>query len=140
MGTVRVASLIWSQLQSLAAGLRGWSQAVPLWVLLAIDGFIVVLQIVDPDPARAWSLYIEHGYPEFYGYGKTVAAALVLLLAYRAAREPPYRGVALVLVVISLDDAFALHETVGRWLAEGTTFDAPFGLRPSDIGELAALS
>lgn len=126
---------------------REWSRWIPvpaLLVLLAGDAFFIAVHLVDIvgslELSQLWSLEQDNGYPELYGYGKMFLAAMLLLLTHRAVRQQPYRALAIVLLIIGLDDAFSLHEAVGAWLARSTALEAPFGLRPQDLGELGAFA
>ncbi len=108
--------------------------------LVAVDaGFLMIHALKDP-PGR-WDASLDRGNPEIYGYCKALLAASLLLIAYRASRQRPYLAVAIVLGIVTLDDAVGIHENVGRWLVESVSLQsAPFGLRPFDIGQLGVFA
>lgn len=77
--------------------------------------------------------FVDGGYPEIFGYGLELAACgLFALFAWRY-RKKQWYAFAAILFVTFLDDAFELHETIGR------AFDAGFGLSPV-IGDLVGFS
>lgn len=47
-----------------------------LLVLLSIDAFFIAVHVVVPYPQQRWSLEVDRGYPELYGYGKALLAVL----------------------------------------------------------------
>lgn len=73
--------------------------------------------------------FVDGGYPEMYGYGKQVLIAVLLLATHAATRQAVYRMLAVLFAVCVLDDALALHEAFGSYLA------AHAGI-PVRVGEL----
>ncbi len=83
-------------------------------------------------------LTVDHSLPEWYQYIKFVA---ILWLINRLLIRTEERGFVawwLLFVLLLLDDAFKIHETIGRIVASFLTFVAPFNLRLQDVGELLA--
>ncbi len=124
---------------SVAKRLGPWWQCLPVPAVAALfllDLFFVAMSVAY-SASRRWNIAFDHSYAEFYGYGKAIVAASLLVLAYRATWQRPYVAVAFVLALIAIDDSLKVHETVGEWLPWAVSLEtAPFGLRPVDIGEL----
>ncbi len=119
-----------------------WAQAVPIgWLilLLAADAAFITVHIFK-QPEGRWSLGLDRGHPELFGYAKTLLAIGLLALAHRASRQAPYRACAAVVFIIALDDSLRLHENAGHLFERTVTVQPPFGLRPQDIGELGSWS
>lgn len=114
-----------------------------LVVLLAVDAAFVLFHLlhhggVEPfaDETR-WLLDADHGYPEWFGYGKLAVAAVLLVLLARQGPRLLYLAWALVVVVVLIDDAGTVHERVGGDIASTLDLNDGLGLRARDFGELA---
>jgi hypothetical protein len=114
-----------------------------LVALLALDALFIGLHLVRPVVpglrSALFSITEDGGLPELYQYAKWFAIAVCTAgVAWRRHS----RGFALwaVLAVYLLgEDALMLHERVGDALREWHPFDAPFGLRLDDVGELVTV-
>jgi hypothetical protein len=88
-------------------------------------------------PSPRLSIEQDRGYAELFQYFKEFS--IVLLLAGYAQRKRSLLLAAwsLLFVYVLADDAFALHETWGRVIAQHYGFIPMLGLRSVDFGELA---
>lgn len=115
-----------------------------LCLLVLTDVLLVVVHLLHTfgvSPAHfadpAFSLQQWRGFAEVVQYLKEywIAAAFALLAAAR--REARHLVLSGVFAYLLVDDAFELHEQVGRGLAERLALPAVAGVRGSDLGELA---
>lgn len=111
-----------------------------LLLLLAADLAFIVLHVIYVETSwlrgRPFSLEQDNGLPEAFQYVKQFWIALCMLALFRRTRELVYAGWLLVFTFLLFDDAFQIHEHLGKWLGEKYSLWAVFGLRPDDIGEL----
>lgn len=119
----------------LMATARTW-----LVLLIAADLAFILLHVISVETSllrgRPFSLEADNGLPEAYQYVKQFWVALCMAALFRRTRAAVYSGWALVFAFLLIDDAFQLHENVGKWLSVRFAFPAVFGLRPDDLGEL----
>lgn len=112
-------------------------------LLLFVDfAFIALHSIEALTPLidnSLYSLYEDGGYSEMYQYIKWVWIILLLFFLALSNQSINYSAWMLVFTYILCDDAFEIHETLGRHVAEHLTFLHPLGLRIQDIGELIVL-
>jgi hypothetical protein len=117
-----------------------------LLALLAIDGLAVLGQLAGSLgtwlgllPVTPYLLRLEepHSLASLAICAKWLAAALFLALAWRAARQPLLLCLALLFLVLFLDDGLELHERLGTSLAQHLDLPSVGGLRGDDLGELA---
>ena len=115
-----------------------------LFVFLALFFFVdfafIVLHSIEALTSSIdnslYSLYEDAGYSEIYQYIKWFWIILLLFFLILTDRSINYSAWILVFTYILCDDAFEIHETLGRHVAEHLTFLHPLGLRIQDIGEL----
>jgi len=111
-----------------------------LGLLLAVDAICIALHLLVWLPERELALFSlerEGSYGEAFGYAKLLWLALLLLVLARRQRSWSYVPPALLVVYLLVDDAFGLHETLGTAMTDRLGFEARFGLRAKDFGELA---
>jgi hypothetical protein len=80
---------------------------------------------------------IENSYSEYYENLKELFIVIIAGSLFLKKKEGLYGCWAAMLTYIFLDDTFQLHERIGEFVAGLTNIQAPFGLRPNDLGELA---
>jgi len=85
-----------------------------------------------------FSLESESGMAAQYQYIKQVWLAACLALALIQTRNTAFFGWALIFAFLLLDDLLMIHERLGRLIAGSLELPAIFGLRPNDLGEVAA--
>jgi hypothetical protein len=89
-----------------------------------------------PDWHRLMSIYTDGGYAERYQYLKWIGIAGMLLLAGRRAGNRLFTALAVVFLLVFLDDALQLHERGGRILVEALPPLRPRFFRMQDLGEI----
>ena len=77
--------------------------------------------------------FVDRGYPESFGYGLELAACALFSVSAWVYRKKQWYAFAAILFVTFLDDAFELHEAIGRM------FNAGLGLSPV-VGDLIGFS
>ncbi len=94
------------------------------------------VHVVNPAwVSKTYSIEFDRGVPEFFQYFKELAILiLVFVSAVRLGMKGLFAWAALFLYIL-VDDAFSVHEVLGRRLAEIFEF-APDHLKPRDVGEL----
>jgi hypothetical protein len=111
-----------------------------LMLLLATDVAFILLHVIYVETSvlrgRPFSLELDNGVPEAYQYVKQFWLALCMGALFRRTRQVVYVGWAVVFAFLLMDDAFQIHEHVGKWLGEAHNLPTVFSLRPDDIGEL----
>ncbi len=114
-----------------------------LGLLLGIDLFFILLHLFHlytpyfQDPA--YSIEMDRGFAETFQYIQ--GFWLVLLFCWLTAiSSPAYLTWALLFAYIVVDDAFMLHERIGRTLAGYVPYQDVGLLRTRDIGELVVFA
>lgn len=118
--------------------------------LLAADALFIVLNVVridDDGQRRLWRLLWvgrEWSLPEIMQYAKWALMAVALALACRRSREPVYGAWGVAFAAMGVDDAFSLHEVIGRSLSALSPGalagrSGYFELVPMAVGALALL-
>jgi len=113
-----------------------------LALLLSADAVFIVLHLI-----RAYTPYLsssyyslekDGGYAEVFQYIKEYWTTGVLAALFVRTRQAVYCTWSLLFGYLLIDDAFQLHERVGRMLSRKGYFgDSPLtGLRAQDFGEL----
>ncbi len=77
--------------------------------------------------------FVDRGYPEIFGYGLELTACALFSVSAWMYRKKQWYAFAAILFVTFLDDAFELHEAIGRM------FNAGLGLSPV-VGDLIGFS
>lgn len=111
-----------------------------LLLLICADAGFILLHLIDLQTgwlreARV-SLELDGGPAEIYQYVKEFWVVVCMAVAYVSTRRVAYASWALVFLFLLLDDSATVHEHAGNWLGRQYQFQAPFGLRPNDVGEL----
>lgn len=71
--------------------------------------------------------FIDGGYPEIFGYGLELAACVLFAMSAWTYRKKHWYAFAAILLVTFLDDAFELHETIGRMSNAGLSLSPVAG-------------
>lgn len=111
-----------------------------LYLFLATDIVFVVLHVIYVYSGRISSPYFsleqERGYGELFQYIKEYWIAILLGTLAIQKRSILYLGWSLLFVYLLLDDALAIHETLGGLIRDKLGLSAAFNLRARDFGEL----
>jgi len=116
------------------------SATLLLGLLLLVDAICIALHLLVWLPDRTlvlFSLERDGSYSEVFEYAKLLWVAVLLVVLARRQRSWSYLPPALLVVYLLVDDAVALHESLGGTLTDRLGFEARFGLRAKDFGELA---
>jgi len=111
-----------------------------LALLLSADAAFVLLHLVHTlspflsDPL--FSIERDWGYGEAFQYVKTYWIAIMLAVLGWRTREAIYGAWTLLYIYLLCDDAFRIHEQVGRAVARHLGYAPTFGLKARDLGEL----
>jgi hypothetical protein len=112
-----------------------------LYYLVAVDFgflFLAVLQrrtLYFSDPH--FNLTMDESFAEFYQYFKEIFIALTCARISQVRRLPVYLVWSGLFTYFFMDDAFRIHENLGKLIAKTFGFASAFGLRAQDFGELA---
>jgi fumarate reductase subunit C len=109
-------------------------------LLLADVMFMVIhaLHVWTPWlPAYSLSIEVDGGLAELFQYAKMAGLVICLGFQYLRSRGWAFAAWAGFFAFLLLDDAFFVHERVGQKVAESLGFQAAFGLRMVDFGEIA---
>jgi hypothetical protein len=114
-----------------------------LWLSLSADFAFIVLHILYKTSILSssyFSLKRDLGYSEFFQYTKFLWIIILLIYLIRKTGAWEYLAWLAVFTYFLADDAFQLHENIGRTIANSLGFTAPFNLRLQDIGELTVFA
>ncbi len=114
-----------------------------LRLFLSADLAFIVLHVLYKTyilNSSYFSLKRDLGYSEFFQYTKFLWIIILLIYIIRKTRVWEYLSWLAVFTYFLADDAFQLHENIGRSIAGNLDFAAPFNLRLQDIGELTVLA
>ncbi|MCL4274341.1 MAG: hypothetical protein KJZ77_10760 [Anaerolineales bacterium] len=114
-----------------------------LRLFLSADLAFIVLHVLYKTyilNSSYFSLKRDLGYSEFFQYTKFLWIIILLIYIIRKTRVWEYLSWLAVFTYFLADDAFQLHENIGRSIAGNLDFIAPFNLRLQDIGELTVLA
>jgi hypothetical protein len=116
-----------------------------LAVLLAIDALLLIAPVAAAGLVQLGLLEsVPHllkiqpiwGLPSLFIYLKWLLLAAFLGLAWRASGTPLLLSLALIFLLLLVDDSLELHEQLGTAVKDRLGFGGGFGLRPDDLGEL----
>lgn len=113
------------------------------WLCICADFVFIVLHILykfEYLNSSYFSLKRDLGYSEFFQYTKFLWIIILLIYIIRKTRVWEYLSWLAVFTYFLADDAFQLHENIGRSIAGNLDFAAPFNLRLQDVGELMVLA
>jgi len=118
------------------------SASLFLMLLLCADLAFIALYSIDTltpflTDNPLYELGRDRGYPELFQYLKWLWIIILLIYVSASSRSLRYIAWGLVFTYFLCDDAFSIHEKIGKHLAENLTLTPPFGLRLRDLGELA---
>jgi hypothetical protein len=112
-----------------------------LWLFLSADLAYIILHILYKATPFITSAYFsvkrDLGYSEFFQYMKFLWIIILLVYLVKRSKIWGYLAWAAVFLYFLADDAFQVHENVGRIIAGNLDFVPPFNLRLQDFGELA---
>lgn len=114
-----------------------------LRLFLSADIVFIVLHILYKTyilNSSYFSLKRDLGYAEFFQYTKFLWIIILLIHIIRKTGVWQYISWLAVFTYFLADDAFQLHENIGRSIAGNLDFVAPFNLRLQDIGELTVFA
>ncbi|MEZ5417316.1 MAG: hypothetical protein R2708_08230 [Vicinamibacterales bacterium] len=114
-----------------------------LAALVAVDAAFIGLHLARPylpvPLGPMFSLTEDGGFPELVQYVKWLGIAVCMAgVAYRR-HSRGFAMWSLMALYLLAEDALMVHERAGDWLRAWHPFDAPFGLRLDDVGELATV-
>jgi hypothetical protein len=89
-----------------------------------------------PDLGRRWRISSDRSYLEILGYVKLAIAAAALATIRPWRYWPGYPTLVPLILFMLVDDAFRIHERLGRRLAAALDLERFAGLRGQDYGEL----
>jgi hypothetical protein len=78
----------------------------------------------------------DHSFGEFLEYSLTTACAIMLFRMWRDTRASAYLANSLLMVWLTLDNAFEFHEQFGHWIAPYIPDPAGSPFAANDIGEM----
>lgn len=114
-----------------------------LLVLLVVDGVFITLHVLASNGwltgTRRFLITREQGYGELFQYVKTFAAATLLWRVSRHQASLTALTWAVALAAILIDDAFAVHEWLGRAIGVRMFEDGALGMSAAHQGELLFL-
>ena len=141
-------SLTWQRFRELLAAARQ-DRTIWTWllVLLGIDLIFSLwfagtrlLYNLDIDQSlyeiRFLRIDADQGLPELYSYAKTVGIILLLGRMALTTRQLVYSALAFLFVVVLLDDAAEIHESLGKALVGVLDLKPMLGVRARDVGEV----
>lgn len=107
--------------------------------LLADLAFVTIHLFHNLTPYFANPLFnieLDNGYAERYQYLKYLGIIFVFGCLCVKRKTFLFLPWALLFAYFLADDAWQIHERLGKWVAEGIPFRPPFRLRKLDLGEL----
>jgi len=115
-----------------------------LYYLIAADLAFLFLAVLQRHTGyfsdSHFNLTIDGSFAEFYQYGKEIFIAAIFARLSNLWRLPGYLVWSGLFMYFFLDDAFRIHENLGRSIVKFFGFGSIFGLRAQDFGELAVFS
>jgi hypothetical protein len=120
---------------------RNKDSAKILYYLVAVDFaflFMTVFQrytLYFRDPH--FNLTMDASFAEFYQYFKEIFIAITFARISQLRRLPGYWVWSGLFTYFFMDDAFRIHENLGKLIAKTFGFASAFGLRAQDFGELS---
>ncbi len=115
--------------------------AVLLVLFVAADLAFIVLHVIHKMTphlrSTLYSIERDRGYAEFFQYAKYFWMLILVVFAMRAWRSFGFLSWFAIIAYLLCDDAFTIHENLGRTIAAEITFQPPMNLRRQDFGELA---
>lgn len=117
------------------------ASSILLILLIAADLGFMAFHILHSYSSIAtdprFSLAEERGFPEVFQYVKLFWTVVMLMMLFAHRRRPIFCSWGVLFLYLLVDDAGALHEHIGEWIAETLDFAPMFGLKAHDFGELA---
>lgn len=111
-----------------------------LVLLLITDVAFILLHILNVYTGLLnnsyYLLYRDRGFAEFFQYTKELWIALLFLFLAIKKKQGIFYVFSLLFLYLLIDDAFELHENLGRLFADTLNLQDWLGLRAVDIGEL----
>lgn len=101
--------------------LHRWCKSVVACVIVMLIGCFITYAVVEKHHIENSIFYghvqfsfVDGGYAEIFGYVLELAASALFFLYARQHHKPYWNMWALILLVVFLDDAFQLHESIGH--------------------------
>ena len=111
-----------------------------LYLLIAIDFTFLFLAALQRYTGyfsySRFNLTLDGSFAEFYQYAKEIFIAMTFARISHIRRLSGYLVWSGLFLYFFLDDAFRIHENLGRLLVRSFGYDSAFGLRAQDFGEL----
>ncbi|MGM1016791.1 MAG: hypothetical protein ACQEW8_04560 [Actinomycetota bacterium] len=125
-------------------GLRGGVGLTLLWLFLLVDIVLLALHLAHTllgvPGGSAFDLGVDRSYSEMLMYVKFGWIGVLAVLLARRREAPVFAALALVSLVLLLEDSLILHERIGWFLTERVTDLIPaidgLGILSVQIGEL----
>lgn len=115
-----------------------------LYLLVAGDVAFLVLAILQRYTGYfgdwRFSLTLDYSYAEFYQYAKELFIAIAFVRLSYLRRLPGYLAWSGLFTYFFLDDAFRIHENLGRFLVSHFGYASALGLRAQDFAELTVFA
>lgn len=115
--------------------------AMILVLLVAADAAFIVLHVIHKMTphlrSTLYSIERDRGYAEFFQYAKYFWMLILIGFSIRSLRTFGFVSWFAIIAYLLCDDAFTIHENLGRMIEAEITFQPPMNLRRQDFGELA---
>ena len=128
---------------TLATRARAEVSSASVFLVLLVLGdlafiFIHVMRLAVPAiESGMYALDYDRGHAEFYQYIKMLWIMALFAALIARTRTGGFAAWGLLFAYLLLDDALAIHETIGASVAQALPFAELAGLRAQDFGELA---
>ncbi len=111
-----------------------------LGILIFIDLLFIIAHILSKTifgmKESLFNISVDRGYAEFFQYSKFLFIIILLVYLTRSTKCLKYISWICLFTYFLIDDAFQIHETIGRYFTKGLNFNPPLNLRLQDLGEL----
>ena len=115
-----------------------------LYYLIAVDFAFLFLAVLQRYTGyfsdSRFNLTLDGSFAEFYQYSKEIFIAMTFVRISLLRRLPGYLVWSGLFMYFFLDDAFRIHENLGRLLVRSFGYGSTFGLRAQDFGELTVFA
>lgn len=113
-----------------------------LLILVLSDILFIIFHVITKivygaeESESLFNLSVDQGYAEFFQYTKFLLIIILLIHIIISTKCLKYISWICLFTYFLFDDAFQIHEIIGRHIAKGLNFYPPLHLRLQDIGEL----
>jgi hypothetical protein len=124
-------------------GFSGWVLMANFVLVLIYPVTLAMSQLnwlaIDRDVFRQnFSVMVDHSFPEIAGYLQIATASVIMAIMAKGSHSKMHFFWFVALAYFVCDDAFTIHETVGRSFAQ--YYPDNWGVRSSDFGELTYMA